>query len=289
MPRTGAFQEFALDVSRFGTVRTAGVKGAQSQASSAWWNTPLESLIPDSLGIAWAIGLVAAAFITAAISAAFGIGGGVAMLAVLLAILPPAVVLPIHGVVQAGSNAGRLVALRRSVQTSMLAWFTAGTLIGVIVASLVLVALPTPVLQIILGLFILWTVWGPKLGAHAISDRAFLLVGAGASFCTMFVGSTGPMVAAFWDVKRMGKLGVVATHSACMVVQHATKVVAFGVLGFAFAEWLAMIIAMLVAGQFGTLAGARLLRALPDRFFEVAFKLILTGLALRLLWSAVVA
>jgi uncharacterized membrane protein YfcA len=85
----------------------------------------------------------------------------------------------------------------------------------------------------------------------------------------------------------MGKLAVVATHSACMVVQHAAKVLAFGVLGFAFSEWLPMIAAMLVAGQLGTQAGARILSRLPERVFEVSFKLILTGLALRLLWSAV--
>ena len=246
----------------------------------------MDLLIPDRLGIAWAVALVAAAFVTAAISAAFGIGGGVAMLAVMLAVLPPTVVLPIHGVVQAGSNAGRLVTLRKSVQRSMLAWFTVGTIVGIAIASLVLVALPTSTLQIILGLFILWTVWGPRLGARAIPDRAFLLVGAGASFCTMFVGATGPMVAAFWDVKRMGKLGVVGTHAACMVVQHAAKVIAFGVLGFAFTEWLPMIAAMLVAGQLGTQAGARVLTALPERVFQLAFNLILTGLALRLLWSA---
>jgi uncharacterized membrane protein YfcA len=246
----------------------------------------LELVLPDGLGAGWAAALIAASFVTAAISAAFGIGGGVAMLAVMLAVLPPAVVLPIHGVVQAGSNAGRVVTLRRNVQGSMLGWFTVGTLVGIAAASLVLVALPTATLQIILGVFILWTVWGPRLTARTIPDRAFLLVGAGASFCTMFVGATGPMVAAFWDVKRMGKLGVVATHSACMVVQHAAKVLAFGVLGFAFSEWLAMIVAMLVAGQIGTQVGAHILSRLPERVFEISFKLILTGLALRLLWSA---
>lgn len=249
----------------------------------------MELLLPDGLGTAWAGALIAASFVTAAISAAFGIGGGVAMLAVMLAVLPPAVVLPIHGVVQAGSNAGRVVTLRKSVQRSMLAWFSAGTVAGVVVASLVLVALPTQMLQVILGVFILWTVWGPKFTARAIPDRAFVLVGAGASFCTMFVGATGPMVAAFWDVKRMGKLAVVATHSACMVVQHAVKVLAFGVLGFAFVDWLPMIAAMLVAGQVGTQVGARILSALPERVFELSFKLILTGLALRLLWSAAAA
>ena len=246
----------------------------------------VDLLLPDGLSAAWAVTLTAAAFITAAISAAFGIGGGVAMLAVMLAVLPPAIVLPIHGIVQAGANAGRVLTLRRNIQTSMLTWFSVGTVLGVVAASLVLVALPTATLQIILGLFILWTVWGPRLGTRAISDRAFVVVGAGASFCTMFVGATGPMVAAFWDVKRMGKLGVVATHSACMVVQHATKVAAFGILGFAFARWMLLIVVMLVAGQIGTQVGAKILKALPERAFEIGFKLMLTGLALRLLWSA---
>ena len=153
-------------------------------------------------------------------------------------------------------------------------------------ASLVLVALPTATLQWILGLFILWSVWGPKPRGRRVPDAGFLAVGAGASFCTMFVGATGPMVAAFWDVKRMGRLAVVATHAACMLVQHLAKVVAFGVLGFAFAEWAALVVAMLVAGQAGPLVGAQVLKAMPERVFAIAFKALLTLLALRLLWSA---
>ncbi len=74
-----------------------------------------------------------------------------------------------------------------------------------------------------------------------------------------------------------------------MVVQHAAKVVAFGVLGFAFAEWIPMLVAMLVAGQVGTQVGARILRSLPERGFEIAFRLILSGLALNLRRSAIMA
>lgn len=246
----------------------------------------MAQFLPEGLTTGWAITLIAAAFITAAISATFGIGGGVAMLAVMLAVLPPAVVLPIHGIVQAGSNAGRAVTLHGSIRRPILGWFIAGTVIGVTAASFVLVALPTAILQMILGLFILWTLWGPRPHARTVPDPAFLAVGAGASFCTMFVGATGPMVAAFWDVKRMGKLAVVATHAACMVTQHVAKVVAFGVLGFAFREWAPMVVAMLAAGLLGTFAGAGILKALPERVFELAFKLLLTALALRLLWSA---
>lgn len=246
----------------------------------------MEQLLPDGLSAGWAVALVIAAFVTAGVSAAFGLGGGVAMLAVMLAVLPPAIVLPIHGIVQAGSNAGRAVTLRGDIRRPVLGWFSVGTVIGIVAASLVLVALPTTTLQWILGLFILWSVWGPKPKGRRIPDAGFLAVGAGASFCTMFVGATGPMVAAFWDVKRMGRLAVVATHAACMVVQHAAKVAAFGVLGFAFTEWLALVVAMLAAGQAGTMVGARILKAMPERVFALSFRILLTLLALRLLWSA---
>jgi uncharacterized membrane protein YfcA len=236
----------------------------------------MDHLLPQGLSVGWAIALVAAAFFTAGISAAFGLGGGVAMLAIMLAVLPPAIVLPIHGIVQAGSNAGRAVSLRTEIRRA----------IGIVAASLVLVALPAATLQWILGLFILWSVWGPKPKGRRVPDAGFLAVGAVASFCTMFVGATGPMVAAFWDVKRMGRLAVVATHAGCMLVQHLAKVVAFGVLGFAFAEWAALMVAMLVAGQAGTMVGAEVLKAMPERVFAIAFKAVLTLLALRLLWSA---
>lgn len=54
-----------------------------------------------------ALALIIISFATSAISAAFGIGGGVAMLITLLSLTPPIVALPVHALVQIGSNAGR--------------------------------------------------------------------------------------------------------------------------------------------------------------------------------------
>ena len=136
------------------------------------------------------------------------------MLAVMLAVLPPAITLPLHGVVQAGSNLGRAVTLHPHIRRSVIGWFSAGTLVGLVIGSRLFVSLSVELLSIILGVFILWTVWMPKPVNRPIADRRFFVVGALASFCTLFVGATGPMVAAFWNVAQMGKLGVVATHAA---------------------------------------------------------------------------
>jgi uncharacterized membrane protein YfcA len=242
--------------------------------------------VPDALSTAGFLGLVVASVVTSALTAAFGIGGGIAMLAALLLLLPPTVVVPLHGVIQGGSNLGRALTMRAAIRRPILGWFSAGAIVGTLLGSLVVVALPTRTLQLVLAIFILWTLWGPGMRKRAIPDRGFALVGLVASFCTMFLGATGPMVGAFWRVEKLGREGVVSNHAACMTVQHGLKVGAFVALGFAFADWIPFLLAMVAAGFVGTVLGNRVLRRLPDAGFDRVFKLILTVLALRLLWEA---
>ena len=139
-----------------------------------------------------------------------------------------------------------------------------------------------------LGVFILYAVWGPKLRRTRIGHRAFAVVGLVTTFLTMFVGGTGPFLAAFVNPERFGKDGTVATHGACMTFQHGFKALVFGALGFAFAPWLFLLAAMILAGFLGTLAGRAVLVRLPERTFKIIFRVALTLLALRLLYSAVV-
>lgn len=243
-------------------------------------------LLPPELSVAWAAALVVLSFFTSAFTAAFGVGGGVALIAVMLTALPPAIVIPLHGVIQFGSNAGRTWTMRHAVRWPMLRWFAVGSVLGIAAASAFVVSLPAPVLQLILGVFILWALWWPKPGFVAPPPAGYFWVGLGASFCTMFVGATGVLVGAFWRVAQLGKEGVVGTHAAAMMLQHGLKVLAFGLLGFAFAAWLPFIAAMVGSGYAGTLAGKALLGRLPEALFAKVFKWILTGFALNLVRQA---
>ena len=229
---------------------------------------------------------MALSLFTSALTAAAGIGGGLVLLSVMTSFLPPVVVIPIHGVVQLGSNAGRAVLLRQHIDRGILVPFALGSVLGIVLGAKLFVALPTPVLEIILGLFILACVWLPKLKASRIADRAFVLVGVVGSFVTMFVGATGPFVASFITPERLERHAVVATHATCMSVQHSLKVAAFGFLGFAFLPWVPLLAAMIAAGFLGTMLGRRLLDRLPHHIFARAFKIILTVLAVRLLYAA---
>jgi len=246
----------------------------------------IAAFLPPDLSALAAAGLIALSLLTSALTAAAGIGGGLVLLGVLASFLPPVVVLPIHGVTQFGSNAGRAALLRQHIDRHILVPFVLGSLLGVAIGAKLFIALPTALLEAILGVFVLATVWLPKLKASKIPLRGFALVGIVGSFCTMFVGATGPFVASFISPERLERHAVVATHAACMTVQHLLKVIAFGFLGFAFLPWLPLLAAMITAGFLGTVLGKRLLDRLPHRIFAGVFKIILTVLALRLLYAA---
>jgi len=243
-------------------------------------------LLPADFSPWLAAALVVLSFFTSLLTATAGLGGGVIMLAAMASVMPPLAVIPTHGVIQLGSNAGRAYVMRHAVNRPVVAWFAGGAVVGAVIGGSLFVALPGATLKLILGLFILYSVWGPKLRKVRVPDKGFLGVGVATTFITMFVGGTGPFVAAFVNPDRFGKEATVGTHAACMTTQHGFKVAVLVVLGFAFAPWLPLLGAMIVAGFLGTLTGRAVLMKIPEKTFKIVFKTVLTLLALRLLWSA---
>ncbi|GJL92319.1 TSUP family transporter [Hyphococcus sp.] len=248
----------------------------------------LAQLLPESVAL-WAAGLViVASFFTAALTAAFGLGGGLALLAVMSAVFPAAAVIPVHGAAQAGANAGRLYLQRKDVVWRIVAIFSLGGLVGAGLGGRLAVDAPVWLLRGGVGAFILFTVWGPKPKSFAPGVWTFFLTGVAAGFLTMFFGATGPIAATMLSATALARLNIVATHAAAMVIQHVTKITAFGLLGFAYTEWAWLIAAILISGFAGTYAGTHYLRAMPEATFRRGFKAILTAIAIYLLIAAAI-
>lgn len=245
----------------------------------------LSLLPPDMTATVFSV-LLTTSFAASFITVAFGIGGGTVLLAVLATLLPPVVLIPVHGVVMAGSNLGRLATLLGFVSWRNLPGFVAGSVIGVAGGGVVVINIPPAMVQIGVGLFIIWSVFSK---APVWMRKWSVLTGAISSFLTMFFGATGLFVAAFTKSLALERHAHVATHAALMTVQHILKTIVFGLLGFSFGPWLAFVISMIVVGFVGTLAGRIVLNQISDARFRWALNAILLLTSLRLIWAGLVA
>jgi uncharacterized membrane protein YfcA len=244
----------------------------------------LMALMPPELSGGVVAGLLAASFGTSFMTVAFGIGGGAVMLAILASLLPPAALIPVHGVIQIGSNVGRAAILVRHMFWPVAPAFFAGSAVGAALGGAVVMSIPPSMVQIGVGLFIIWSV---TMRPPAIFRRWGALTGGISSFLTMFFGATGPFVAAFVKSHDLGRESHVATHATLMASQHVLKTLAFGILGFAFGPWVPFILAMIVFGFLGTLAGRQVLTRITDARFHKVLTVILILVSLRLIWGGV--
>lgn len=215
------------------------------------------------------------------ITAAFGIGGGVMLIGVLATLLPPVALIPVHGLVQFGSNLGRAGLLIRHIEWRNFPGFFAGTLVGAIAGGLISVNLPAHLIQMGIGGFILFSVFSrfPDMGRGTV-----WIVGLVASFLSMFFGATGPFISSYVRGLGLGRMEHVATHAAFMTLQHILKVFVFGLFGFAFGPYMLLIVAMIASGFVGTILGRQFLIHIDDGKFRLVLNIMLSLIAARLIW-----
>ncbi len=245
------------------------------------------SLIPESLSLVEIILLLISSFAGSLMSAAIGLGGGVMLIAVIAQFLPAVAVIPVHGVVQLGSNSGRVMLMRKFIDFKACVYFILGSAIGALIGGQVIFGLNAEYLKIIIALFILFSVWSPKISVKLVTLPVVAAGGLISTILTMFVGATGPFVAALLKPRDYSKERHVTTMAACMVVQHLLKVLVFISLGFVFADYLILMIAMMAFGFVGTYLGKTILFSVNNQQFKIALNVLLVILSVRLLWISI--
>lgn len=197
-------------------------------------------------------------------------------------VIPPAALIPVHGVVQFGSNTGRALMMARHLNPAAMGWFMLGAVIGIGVSAPLAVALPAWAVQTGVGAFLLWTI----LARPPIWMRHWPLVtGLLTSGVSMMFGASGPFVATYLKTLNLARHAHVATMAALQTLLHLMKSLAFGLLGFAYAPWAGFLCAMIACGLIGTWAGGKVLNRLSDARFKQVLDILLALLALQLIWA----
>lgn len=246
----------------------------------------IDQFLPTGLEPFHVLVLVGLSFVTSLITATFSLGGGTLMLAILALVFPPAVVVPVHGFIQLGSNGGRAIVQRAHIQWHLILWISLGALVGTTLGGQFVAVLPEHLFTIAIGVFVLVTTWLPQPAFVAENRPLQFIGGAIISALSMVVGATGPLLATL--IRGLAdRRDLVATHAMLMTLLHGFKVVVFVALGFAFGSYLPLMLIMIVAGFAGTALGSHLLVRVPEKLFRIGFKLILTLVALDLIRGAI--
>ena len=72
-----------------------------------------------------------------------------------------------------------------------------------------------------------------------------------------------------------------------MTVNHALKIITFGIIGFSFWPWLWLLAGMVVAGVLGSWVGTKLRSRIPQANFQRWFRVLVSLLALRMILMSV--
>jgi uncharacterized membrane protein YfcA len=227
-------------------------------------------------------GLIALSFFTSLLSATFSLGGGTLLIGVMAMLLPAPVVVPVHGCVQLGSNAGRAFMQRAHTQWKLVQWLVLGAAAGSLLGGQFALLAPDRWLTTAIGGFVLLTAWTPQPTALVGSRLLQFIGGAAVSALGMVVGAAGPLIAAFLR-GLPDRRQLIATHATLVAFQHVFKILVFIALGFAFGQYLLLILLMTASGFAGTAVGSRLLARVPEQVFRLAFRIILSLVAIGLI------
>ena len=235
--------------------------------------------------------IIAAAFITAAISGVFGMAGGLLLKGALALVLPVSATFVAHGLLQLVANGWRAILHRRHVAWKIVGLYALGAFAAAGIGALVTVIPTTATLYLFMGL-VPWLVWMPDhwLKLDAQRPGQALLCGLSVTSVNLTAGVAGPFLDIFFVRTSLTRHQIVATKAATQVFSHLMKIIVYGAPLLAVGGkglpplWvfaLAVPLSML-----GTAAGGVLLNRLSDVNFKRYLRLILSGIGLLYLAQA---
>ncbi|MFL5049311.1 MAG: TSUP family transporter [Xanthobacteraceae bacterium] len=218
-----------------------------------------------------AAALTAAILSTSFISGIFGMAGGMILMGILLAIMPVAAAMVLHGVTQMASNGWRAWLWRTHIRWPIVASYAAGAVLAALAFTAAQVVPSKPVALIIIGLtpFV-----GLVLPSRVVPDPTRRLQGVGCgAICTVLLllaGVSGPIFDVFFVRSRLDRKEMIATKGAIQVFGHFLKVAYFGqFLAVSGAEVAPVAVVLALAlPAVGTHLSRRVLDAMSDAQFR---------------------
>lgn len=231
--------------------------------------------------------LMLVAIIASCISAIFGLAGGAVFFSALVWMVDAKTAIPIHSGVQLISNLSRIAVYFRQVQWRIALYFSILLLPGAYLGSMLFSLFNSQVMEALIGVFIILTVFIPKQVGGKSKPSRFLVIGFISAFLGMIVAVTGPLIASFFNASGVRKEELVATKSVCQGITQLAKVIVFSaVLKFDFQEYLTAFLWLGLAALIGTFIGKKVIGKIEDSIYDKLNNLLLIIIGLNMLIKA---
>lgn len=227
-------------------------------------------------------------FIGGFFSTLAGLGGGLFTLASTSLLLPVSVVVPLNGVLILAGQITRVTQFYRHIDWSITLPFIPGSMLGAALGTFVYFGLPEVFLAFMLGCVLLWFCWiPPSQAARKLAARIpypFFWVGVAHTFLSTVSGA-GVLFQSVIVNSKLSKEKVVATIAGTLLFMALFKSLGYLAAGFDYRPYVLVIALSWIMGISGTMLGKRCLDILPDTYFRLLIKIVITLFAVRLFWT----
>lgn len=210
-------------------------------------------------------------------------GGGIPLITLMPGFVPAVAIIPLHAVTQLGSNASRALFGWHHIDASLVLPFAVGAVAGAALGGQVFVHLDLDWLPALIGVFILWLTWAPLPAVSGEGKWPLVLLGFYQTGIGMLIGATGPLGAAVLARRNQSRDWLVVNTAVYMSSNHLFKIIAFGIMGFSFMPYAALLLGMVIAVTLGSWLGTRLRSMVPEINFRFWFRVLVSVLALRMI------
>ena len=225
--------------------------------------------------------LMLLALFTSTVTAITGVGGGMMLVAVLSSFLAPSVLIPVHGATQLSSNISRAILGYKEIYYQAVLKYIIGSLLGVSISYNFLLHLSFTCIPLFIGVYIILSFWSKSLSHLFEKLESYFLLGALQSGLSLIDGATGAMAMPVLVKDCKDANQIVVTIATFSFITHLFKIIVFIILGFAFFEYIDIMLYMIFGAIVGSYVGTRIRNRVDAKKLLIFMKILVTIFALK--------
>lgn len=218
--------------------------------------------------------LIIGVIITFILSVLSGGGASLLLMPIITALIGVRGVAPIMTIGITFSSISKAFYFWKEIDWHLFKWLFPSTVIGSVLGARLLAEVPTDLLQVIIGLFLISTVvqFRPSTKRSSLLPKVkawhFAPMGFVVSFLSGLIGGVGPLMNSAYLNYGMSKESLLGTRSANAILLHVTKIISYASLGLIDLQILKYGILVGIAAVVGTYIGRKLLGHITDGMFR---------------------